>query len=161
MSCGVTPSGLGSTSTRAPKASIVRRFSSANASDVTMCSGWPVTAQTKARELPVLPPVYSTTGWPGARRPARSAPSIMASAMRSLYDPVGLAASSFTHTSAMPGSTRWTSRTTGVFPMAPNMPSLMSGRPYRRTDAGLARFLPPPYYLTVVDYWPAELGRAL
>ena len=118
----------------------MRRFSSANASDVTMKRGWPVTAHTKASELPVLPPVYSTTGWPGVRRPARSAPSIMARAMRSLYDPVGLAASSFTQTSAMPGSTRWTRRTTGVFPMAPNMPALMSGRPYLRPGAGLAPF---------------------
>ena len=49
-----------------------------------MCSGWPVTAQTNANELPVLPPVYSTTAWPGRSRPERSAPSIMASAMRSL-----------------------------------------------------------------------------
>ena len=78
------PCGLGTISTFAPKASMVRRFSSAKASEVTMCSGCPVTAQTKASELPVLPPVYSTTGWPGRSRPARSAPSIMASAIRSL-----------------------------------------------------------------------------
>ena len=49
-------------SSRAPNASIVRSFSSANASDVTMCNGYPLTAQTNASELPVLPPVYSTTG---------------------------------------------------------------------------------------------------
>ena len=87
-----------------------------------MCSGWPVTAQTNANELPVLPPVYSTTGWPGRSRPERSAPSIMASAIRSLYEPVGLAASSFTQTSAMSGSTRCVSCTTGVFPMAASTP---------------------------------------
>ena len=78
------PEGLGTISTWAPKASIVRRFSSAKASEVTMWRGWPVTAQTNANELPVLPPVYSTTAWPGRSRPERSAPSIMASAMRSL-----------------------------------------------------------------------------
>ena len=36
-------------------------FSRAKASEVTMCSGYPFTAQTSARETPVLPPVYSTT----------------------------------------------------------------------------------------------------
>ena len=39
MSSGVMPSGLGSTSSRAPKASIVRSFSSAKASEVTICRG--------------------------------------------------------------------------------------------------------------------------
>jgi hypothetical protein len=34
--------------------------------------------------------VYSTTGCPGRSLPDRSAPSIIASAIRSLYDPVGL-----------------------------------------------------------------------
>ena len=43
--------------------------------------------------------------------------------MRSLYDPVGLAASSFTHTSAMSGSTRWVRRTAGVSPIAASTPS--------------------------------------
>ena len=56
------PSGLETISMEAPNASIVRRFSMAKASDVTMCSGCSVTAQTNANELPVLPPVYSTTG---------------------------------------------------------------------------------------------------
>ena len=56
------PSGLEMISTMAPNASIVRRFSSAKASDVTMYRGCPVTAHTNASELPVLPPVYSTTG---------------------------------------------------------------------------------------------------
>lgn len=78
------PAGLGTISTWAPNASIVRRFSTGNASDVTMYSGWPVSAHTNANELPVLPPVYSTTGWPGAKRPERSPPSIIASAIRSL-----------------------------------------------------------------------------
>ena len=39
MRSGVIPSGLGTISTSAPKASIVRSFSAANASDETMRSG--------------------------------------------------------------------------------------------------------------------------
>src|SRR5579859_5016152 len=71
-----------------------------------------------ARDEPVLPPVYSTTSWPGRRRPSASAASIIARAIRSLYEPVGLAASIFTHTSAQPSPARCASRTTGVPPMA-------------------------------------------
>ena len=78
------PAGLWISSTSAPKARMVRIFSGAKASEETIRSGWPLTAQTKASEEPVLPPVYSTTGCPGASRPSRSAPSIIASAMRSL-----------------------------------------------------------------------------
>lgn len=63
---------------------MVRRFSTANASEVTIRSGYPFTAQTNASEDPVLPPVYSTTVMPGRRSPRRSAPSIIARAMRSL-----------------------------------------------------------------------------
>ena len=84
ISCGVMPSGLWISSTSAPNACIVRIFSGANASDDTIRSGWPFTAQTSASDEPVLPPVYSTTAWPGRSRPSRSAASIMASAMRSL-----------------------------------------------------------------------------
>ena len=43
-----------------------------------------------ASEEPVLPPVHSTTRIPGRNSPRASAPSIIAAAMRSLYDPVGL-----------------------------------------------------------------------
>ena len=52
MRSGVIPSGLDTISTDAPNASIVRRFSMAKASEVTMCRGWSVTAQTNASELP-------------------------------------------------------------------------------------------------------------
>jgi hypothetical protein len=74
-------------------------------------------AQTKASELPVLPPVYSTTVCPGVRRPDRSAPSIIASAIRSLYEPVGLQDSSLTQISAASGVARRFRRTIGVFPI--------------------------------------------
>nr|WP_260609345.1 hypothetical protein [Streptomyces sp. WAC 01325] len=78
------PPSLGTTVTSAPNARIVRSFSGANASEVTMDSGYSFTAQTKASEDPVLPPVNSTTRCPGSRAPRRSAPSIMARAIRSL-----------------------------------------------------------------------------
>jgi hypothetical protein len=62
--------------------------------------------------------VYSTTVVPGASSPSRSAPSIIASAIRSFIEPVGFMYSSFTHTSAPPaGTTRWR-RTSGVLPIA-------------------------------------------
>src|SRR6185436_17356013 len=67
---------------------------------------------------PVLPPVNSTTRMPGRNAPRASAPSIMASAMRSLYEPVGLSDSSLTSTSAPPAGTTRRSRTTGVPPIA-------------------------------------------
>jgi hypothetical protein len=41
-------------------------------------------AQIIASDDPVLPPVYSTTRIPGSSRPRASAPSIIASAIRSL-----------------------------------------------------------------------------
>ncbi len=106
----------------APNALIVRNFSGAKASELTMRSGYPFTAQTKANELPVEPAVYSTTVWPGRSAPLRSAPSIIASAIRSLYDPVGLAASSFTHTSASPAPDNDVNRTSGVLPMPASAP---------------------------------------
>src|SRR6185503_3906451 len=67
---------------------------------------------------PVLPPVNSTTRMPGRSAPRASAPSIIASAMRSLYEPVGFADSSLTITSALPAGTTRRKRTTGVPPIA-------------------------------------------
>ena len=84
ISSGVMPSGLAISSTSAPNACIVRIFSTANASEDTIRSGYPLIAHTNASDEPVLPPVYSTTGCPGASRPSRSAASIIASAIRSL-----------------------------------------------------------------------------
>src|SRR5262245_17742506 len=66
---------------------------------------------------------------PRLRRPLRSAPSIIASAMRSLYDPVGLKYSSLTTTSAHPGETRRRSRTTGVRPIVSRTELTGSGGP--------------------------------
>src|SRR5262249_41492772 len=118
ISSGVMPSGLGISSTSAPNARIVRIFPPATASEDPPRGGYPWTAQTNARDEPVLPPVYSTTGWPGRRRPSASAASIIASAIRSLYEPVGLAASIFTQTSAHPSPAMLASRTMGVPPIA-------------------------------------------
>jgi hypothetical protein len=124
MRSGVIPSGLGISSTSAPNACIVRIFSTANASDDTIRSGYPFTAHTSASDEPVLPPVYSTTVWPGCSRPSASAASIIASAIRSLYEPVGLAASIFTQTSAQPSSVMRASWTTGVPPIPASPPGL-------------------------------------
>ena len=63
---------------------MLRRFSAATASLHTMRQRYPFTAHTNASEMPVLPPVYSTTVIPGFRSPRRSARSIIESAMRSL-----------------------------------------------------------------------------
>jgi hypothetical protein len=82
--------GDGITRNSAPKAWIVRSFSSANASDDTAMNLYPFTAQTSASDEPVDPPVNSTTRIPGRSAPLFSAPSIIASAIRSLYEPVGL-----------------------------------------------------------------------
>lgn len=84
------PPTLGTISSSAPKSCIMRSFSAAIASEDTMRRRYPFTAQTNASAMPVLPPVHSTTVMPGRRSPRRSAFSIIARAMRSLYEPVGL-----------------------------------------------------------------------
>ncbi len=78
------PVSLRMISRSAPKAIIDLSFSSAKALDDTMRSGYPLTAQTKASDVPVEPPVYSTTVCPGDSSPRASAASIMARAIRSL-----------------------------------------------------------------------------
>src|SRR5204862_461990 len=60
---------------RAPHPSMLRRFSTATASLHTIRQRYPFAAHTNAREMPVLPPVYSTTVMPGFRSPRRSARS--------------------------------------------------------------------------------------
>src|SRR5262245_37318383 len=95
-----------------------------------------------ASDEPVLPPVNSTTRTPGRRRPLASAPSIMASAIRSLYDPVGFTDSSFTSTSAESGNTTRCRRTTGVRPIALRTESaiVMDGSLPRLLRRGLPGF---------------------
>ena len=66
----------------------------------------------------MLPPVYSTTVSPGEISPSRSAPSIIASAIRSFIDPVGLRYSSFSQSSAPFAGAQRRRRTSGVFPIA-------------------------------------------
>ena len=75
-------------------------------------------AQTSASDVPVLPPVYSTTVSPGFSRPSSSAREITACAIRSFMLPVGFSHSSFTRISAQSGGTTLRSRTIDVFPMA-------------------------------------------
>jgi hypothetical protein len=72
----------------------------------------------------VLPPVYSTTVSPGEIRPSRSAPSIIASAIRSFMDPVGLRYSSFSQSSAPFAGPQWCRRTSGVLPIASKIESM-------------------------------------
>ncbi len=71
----------------------------------------------------MLPPVYSTTVSSGAISPSRSAPSIIASAIRSLRDPVGFRYSSFSQSSAPFAGAQRQSRTRGVLPIASRMDS--------------------------------------
>src|SRR5262249_42699050 len=68
-----------------------------------------------ARPIPVLPLVASITVCPGLSVPLRSAASITPSASRSLTEPSGLKASSFTKTST-PGGGNFATLTTGVRP---------------------------------------------
>lgn len=53
----------------ASNASIARRLLAENASESTAVNFNPKTADTKARAVPVLPPVYSMTRFPGERSP--------------------------------------------------------------------------------------------
>jgi len=89
----------------------------ANASDVTMWSGYRLTAQTRDSDTPVLPPVYSTTAPFAARRPSASADSIIASAMRSFILPVGFSLSTFTRIRAPFFGTMWRRANIAVLPM--------------------------------------------
>jgi hypothetical protein len=97
------------------------RFSLLKASDVTIWSGIPFAAHTKASDTPVLPPVYSTTEPPGFSRPSVSAASTMASAIRSFMLPVGFSYSSLTKMRALPGGTRCRSGTRRVWPIVARM----------------------------------------
>jgi hypothetical protein len=66
----------------------------------------------------VLPLVGSTIVPPGRSRPARSASSIIRSAIRSLTEPPGLRYSILASTVAEIPSVTWRSRTSGVLPIS-------------------------------------------
>jgi len=61
--------------------------------------------------------VYSTTVSLCVSAPSRSAPSIIASAIRSFIEPVGLRYSSFNHSSAPLTGAHRVNRTSGVSPI--------------------------------------------
>ena len=81
----------------------------------------------------MLPPVYSTSVSPGEISPSRSAPSTIASAIRSFIEPVGLRSSSLSHSSAPFAGAQCRSRTSGVFPIASRIDSIRSSSHERRT----------------------------
>src|SRR5688500_1154839 len=82
---------------------------------------YPLAAHTIASEVPVLPPVYSTTVSPGLRRPSASARERTALAMRSLMLPVGFSHSSLTKIGAQSGGTTLRNCTSEVLPIASRM----------------------------------------
>ena len=57
--------------------------------DITATKGWPSTAQTMARPVPMLPEVSSTTVWPGASSPLARASSMIRRAARSFLEKPG------------------------------------------------------------------------
>ena len=114
----MSPPSLGMIVSSAPNAAIWVSLSSLKASEVTMCSRYPFAAQTRASEAPVLPPVYSTTAWPGGSLPSSSARPIIACAIRSFMLPVGFWPSVFTRILAQPGGTTRRSSTSEVLPIA-------------------------------------------
>src|SRR3989338_4206824 len=87
------------------------------ASGIVRITGYPLTAPTIARPMPVLPLVGSTITEPGFSSPFFLACSIMLSAILSFTLPPGLNISSFAKTSAEFLSTTFTSFTIGVLPI--------------------------------------------
>jgi hypothetical protein len=90
--------------------------------------------------MPVLPEVGSTIVPPGCRAPERSASSTIASAMRSLIEPPGLARSDLIQTCCASFATPAKSRPTrmcGVRPMVSRMLlAFMVVSPWKRNIAG-------------------------
>src|SRR3954452_13827421 len=111
----------GITSSSAPSERISRKRSSVKQSAITISARYPFARHTSASAGPVLPPVYSTTVSPAESSPSRSAPSIIASAMRSFIEPLGFRYSSFTQSSAPFDGTHDSRRTSGVLPIASRM----------------------------------------
>jgi hypothetical protein len=85
------PNSRGVSSNAAPYAAINRRRSIDIESGMTRISGYPLTAATSARPIPVFPEVGSMIALPGRSASRRSASSIIESAIRSLMLPPGLA----------------------------------------------------------------------
>ena len=81
--------------------------------------------------MPVLPLVASMTVCPGLSEPSRSAASITPSASRSLTEPSGLNASSFTNSST-PAGAMLLMRTTGVLPTVSSIDFLIPAIPCLR-----------------------------
>ena len=75
----------------APYSSSSARRSGVAFAGITHVSFSPLSFATSASEMPVLPLVGSSSSWPGSS----SAASTIASAMRSLIEPVGFCPSSF------------------------------------------------------------------
>ena len=92
------------------------------ASEKTATNFNPSAAETKAREEPVLPPVYSTIVSPGDTSCLRMALLRTDIATRSLYEPVGFPASYLSHTSAPLSGVTFLSLMIGVFPTKSNTP---------------------------------------
>jgi hypothetical protein len=136
----IAPVSLFSTITLAPNASIDCCLLFENASENTATNFNANTVDTKAKDVPVLPPVYSTTVSPWLISPRSMALPKTDTAIRSLYDPVGLALSSFIQTSAEFLGTMLFNLTSGVLPI-----------PVREVFLICMRFLLRDFYIVVVQ----------
>src|SRR6266536_4121433 len=95
--------------------------------------------------MPVLPLVASTTSPPGARRPSRSAASIIDAAMRSFTEPPGLKDSTLANTAAPPAGATRPSLTQGVPPIASRIVSSGAAARGRRRSGGSADAVTSPF----------------
>ena len=91
------PPAAGEETIRAPNISSSSRRSVEVFSGITQTSPYPLSLAIIASEMPVLPDVGSRIVQPGVSRPSASAAATIASAARSLMEPVGLRSSSFAH----------------------------------------------------------------
>ena len=87
---------------------------------MTATNGYPLTAHTIAKPVPVFPLVSSTMVCPGRSAPLASASSTMRRAMRSFFDPPGLRYSSLATTRPSRPLVTRESATSGVRPIAAN-----------------------------------------